>query len=135
LSFRVPGAFDRAANLWQPYVVQGAVRNSDGLAAATTRREIWAEVLDDGKVESVWAIIYPPSYQPPTSSEELVAGPPPITLQARGNHEYAGLYGAFDEAGTYRIVIYAQDDDGLQSPAKTIEFNNGSRLFLPLVRK
>ena len=65
----------------------------------------------------------------------MTAGPPPITLQARGNHEYVGLYGAFDEAGRYRIVIYAQDDDGLHSPAKTIEFNNGSRLFLPLVRK
>ena len=135
LSFRVPGAFDRTTNLWQPYVLQGGVRNSDGLAAATTRREIWAEVLDDGNVETVWAVIYPPSYQPPANSEELVAGPPPITLQARGNHEYAGLYGAFDEAGVYRIVIYAQDDDGLHSPAKTIEFNNGSRLFLPLVRK
>ncbi|MCE7984716.1 MAG: hypothetical protein DYG89_26390 [Caldilinea sp. CFX5] len=134
LSFRLPGAFDRTTNLWQPYVVQADVRNSAG-AAATTRREIWAEVLDDGKVESVWAVIYPPSYQPPVNGEELVAGPPPITLQARGNHEYAGLYGAFDEAGRYRIVIYAQDDDGLHSPAKTIVFNNGSRLFLPLAQR
>lgn len=134
LSFRVPGAFDRTTNLWQPYVVQGGVRNSNTLTTAT-RGEVWAEVLDDGNVESVWAVIYPPSYQPPANGEELVSGPPPITLQARGNHEYAGLYGAFDEAGRYRIVLYAQDDDGLHSPAKTIEFNNGSRLFLPLVRR
>lgn len=130
LSFRVAGAFDRTSTLWQPYIVQGAVRD-----ATDTRREIWAEVRDDGKVESVWAVIYPPSYQPPTNREELGNGPPPITLQARGNDEYAGLYGAFTEAGDYRILIYALDDDGLSSPIKSITFNNGSRLFLPLIQK
>lgn len=130
LSFRVPGAFDHTATLWQPYIVQGAVHT-----ATDTRREIWAEVRDDGNVESVWAVIYPPSYQPATGGEALVSGPPPITLQARGNHEYAGLYGAFDEPGDYRIEIYALDDDGLHSPVKVITFNNGSRLFLPLIQK
>lgn len=137
VSFRVAGAFDRSASLWQPYVVQGEVRPSDTLAVAApvNRGEVWAEVRDDGQVESVWAVIYPPGYQPPTDSEALVNGPPPITLQARGNNQYAGLYGAFDAVGNYRIVIYALDDDGLHSPAKTLIFNNGSRLFLPLIQK
>lgn len=130
LSFRQPGTFEQTITLWQPYIVQSGVRN-----ASDTRREIWAEVRDDGNVEKVWAVIYPPSYQPPTTAEELGSGPPPITLQARGNNEYAGLYGAFEEAGEYRIMIYAQDDDGLSSPIKTITFHNGSRLFLPLIQK
>jgi len=137
VSFRAAGAFDRSAYLWQPYVVQGEARASDNLvtAGADNRREIWAEVRDDGKVESVWAVIYPPGYQPPTDSEALVNGPPPITLQARGNNQYAGLYGAFDAVGNYRIVIYALDDDDLHSPAKEFFFANGSQIFLPTVMR
>ncbi|MEZ4730316.1 MAG: C13 family peptidase [Caldilineaceae bacterium] len=132
LSFRTVGSLGAGDTLWQPYIVWGEVRRP--AIAATSSGEIWAEVRDDRGVQTVVAVIYPPSYQAPTAGEELVAGPPPITLQARGSDRYAGTYSDFTESGDYRIFIYALDQEGLHSSPKEIRFNNGSRLFLPLVR-
>jgi hypothetical protein len=75
-------------------------------------------------------VIYPPSYRAPSSNEELVAEPLPLPLLARGNEQYAALYGQFDEPGLYRIVIYAEDDEGLTSRPLELFVNT---LYLPLV--
>ena len=133
-SFRSSGSLT-GGDLWQPYVVWGEVRSTDLVDRHSAPAEIWAEVRDDRGVQSVLAVIYPPSYQAPTSGDELVAGPPPITLQARGNDRYAGTYGDFREIGEYHIFLYALDTDGLHSPPKAIHFSNGSRVFLPLLHR
>ncbi|MBX3014407.1 MAG: hypothetical protein KF832_22990 [Caldilineaceae bacterium] len=126
-SFTVAGTFP-ADNAWPPYVVQAEIRNSSG-----ERKEIWAEVRDnENAVRAVWAVIYPPSYQIPTSNEELVAEPLPLPLLARGNDQYAALYGQFTESGTYRIVIYAEDDEGLT--ARPVELVISS-LYLPVITR
>lgn len=90
---------------------------------------------DDEGVRTVWAVIYPPSYQPPSAGEELVAEPLPLPLQARGQNWYGAIYGQFDEMGKYRIVVYAEDEGSLTSRPVVIEVNPGSRIFLPLVNK
>lgn len=140
--FNNPGSFDPSSSgQWKPYVVTAEVRtaathtHSGAPATAAARGEIWAEVRDNSTVRTVLATIYPPSYQAPTASEELVLAPPPITLQARGNNLYAGLYGAFDEIGSYRIVVSAIDDDNLESRVLEFSFNTGSVLFMPLVAR
>lgn len=136
--FRTIGSLSIGDSLWQPYIVWGEVRRvpptgrRDGVVSTTA--EIWAEIRDDHGVQTVLAVIYPPAYQPPASGEELVTGPPPITLQARGADRYAGAYD-FSEIGDYQIFIYALDSDGLHSPPKAIRFSNGSRLFLPLINR
>jgi hypothetical protein len=138
--FNNPGSFDTSKDgQWKPYVVAAEVRSAlaeaqaSAAAPRTTRGEIWAEVRDNSGVKTVLATIYPPSWRAPASSEALVLGPPPITLQARGNDLYAGLYGAFDDPGNYRIVISAIDEDNLESRVLEFYFMNGSRLFLPLI--
>ena len=90
---------------------------------------------DNDEIEQVWAVVFPPSYRPPDAADELGSGPPPITLQPQYANHYAGLYGHFDEIGTYRIVVYAEDDEGLHAPVKEILFQNGSQIFLPLVMR
>lgn len=113
-------------NTWPPYLAQADVR-----ASANSRREIWAEARDnENAIRTVWAVIYPPSYRAPSSNEELVAEPLPLPLLARGNEQYAALYGQFDEPGLYRIVIYAEDDEGLTSRPLELFVNT---LYLPLV--
>ena len=143
-SFSNPGSFDPSQDgQWRPYVVSAEVvaatqqlgLGSNVMASTSGRREIWAEVRDNSSVKTVLATIYPPSYQAPTAGEELVLGPPPITLQARGNNMYAGLYGDFTEVGTYRIVVSAVDEDNLESRVLELQFEAGSRLFLPLVTR
>ena len=113
---------------WAPYVVQAEVRPVNG-----QRYEIWAEVLDDQQVKTVWAAIYPPSYTPPAVGGALVQGPLPTQLQARGDDWFGALYGQLEEIGTYRIVVYAEDEAGLQSRPREVRFTTGSQIFLPLI--
>jgi hypothetical protein len=115
--FAISGAFP--SNQWVPYITQASIKNVSG-----TGGQIWAEVLDDEQVEQVWAVVYPPSYQPPESSEEIVPEPERIPL-SKGNPvdhgaEYTIDYTQFTEAGTYQIVIYAQDDQALEARPLTI---------------
>ncbi len=149
--FNNPGSFDSSRDgQWKPYVVTAEVRpaavhhhggtepgaTDQGVTIAPgTRGEVWAEVRDNSSIKTVLATIYPPSYQAPTAGEELIIGPPPITLQARGNDMYAGLYGAFEEIGNYRIVVSAIDDDGLESRVLEFHYSTGSQILLPLISR
>ncbi len=93
--------------------------------------EIWAQVQDDAEVRWAWAVVYPPSWEPPQPGDELTAEPPPLTLQPRGLDWYAGL----DEAGTYRIVVYAEDQQGQSALPKELTVQGCWPLYLPLVMK
>ena len=95
---------------------------------------IQARVLDDERVRRVWAVIYPPSYQPPGTGEELVRETmPTIVLLDQGSDWYGAIYSGFDEMGTYRVVIYAEDDDGLEARPLAIEVTTGWPVYLPLI--
>jgi hypothetical protein len=102
-----------AAELWPPFIASAEIRDATGSQA-----EIWAEVRDDLGVESVWAIIYPPSYTQPDSSTELIPEPEPVMLTAQGKEQYSVTFDNFEESGSYRVVLYAQDDDDLTSRPK-----------------
>jgi len=126
--FAYPGTLGEER--WSPYIVQAEVRGLSG-----GQGEIWAEVRDDEEVKWVWAVVYPPSYQPPESEEELGAEPLPVTLQSRGGNWYGGLYGEFDESGAYRVVVYAEDDEGLMGRPKQVQVWTGWRVYLPVIMK
>lgn len=97
---------------------------------------IQVRVLDDDRVAEVWAVVYPPSYSPPTNGRELVGETQEvIKLQSKGGDLYASAYSGFTEMGTYRLAIYARDNDGLVSAPELIEVMAGHALFLPLVRR
>jgi len=131
--FAITGSFP--TEQWAPYIRNAEIRNFVG-----TKGQIWADVLDDQGVNRlyVWAVVYPPSYQPPTSSEEIVPAVRRLTLaQISGTEaQYGAEYDAyrfFNEKGEYRIVIYAEDDDGLLGHPKVLVLQTGSELYLPLV--
>jgi len=132
-SQRAAGYPDKAASdTWAPYVV-----TVQGPPKITERHGvIQAEVRDDKHVRRVWAVIYAPSYQPPASGFELVPETlPTIVLQSQGNDKFSGEYPGFDELGTYRVAVYAEDDDNLIAQPKVITISNGSRIFLPIVKR
>jgi hypothetical protein len=124
--FAFAGTF--ADDKWPPYVKQFEVRNLD-----RGQGEIWAEVRDDLDVSGVWAVVYPPSYTPPTSGDALIPSPLPVALFSQGNDQYGVLYTSFDEIGEYRVVIYAQDNEGLQARPKEVLVRTGWPVYLPLV--
>lgn len=117
------------ADAWPPNIADGQVTNvSDGGGT------IQAEVEDDENVKRVWAVIYPPDYQPPASGEEIVQEVlPTIMLLDLGNNQFGAVYTGFDDMGTYRVVIYAEDYDGLESRPFAFEFQLGAALYLPLL--
>jgi len=115
-----------------PYIewVSGPAEIVDG------RGTVRARVVDDIGVEFVWALVYPPSFkEPPTTDEETIQ----LTLDSfvledrDGDGEYEGSYAGFTEIGEYRIVVYAKDgDDNLALP-QAVLVRTGWPVYLPLV--
>jgi hypothetical protein len=103
---------------WPPYIVQveepATITQGKGI--------IRAEVRDDVKVRQVRAAIYPPSYEPPETEDELINEViETLVLNDQGNNWYGVTYSGFDEAGTYRVVFYANDNEDLEAHPVDIE--------------
>jgi ligand-binding sensor domain-containing protein len=114
---------------WPPYVVWaeiGEIQHGTG--------DITAEVRDDTGVSEVWAVIYPPSYQPPdpaTTEELVLESLTTVPLSdTNGDGVYSAVYDGFAETGAYRVVVYAVDGEGLMGRPKGAEVHH---LYLPLV--
>lgn len=118
--------------VWPPYVetatLPSGVNEGTGVIQAVVR--------DDENVKRVWAVVYAPSYTPPTDSEELVKEVlPTLVLLPQGQNNFAATYTGFDEKGLYRIVIYAEDDEGLEARPLALEISTGGQLFLPAINR
>jgi hypothetical protein len=128
-SFAHTGTLADPLDQWPPYIAQSqplTVKNSQG--------QIAVEVRDNQQVADVWAVIYPPSYVAPTTSEALVQESlQTIKLLNQGNGWYGATYPGFREMGGYRIVVFAEDGQGMQARPVAITVAIGSQLFLPLV--
>lgn len=99
---------------------------------------IKAQVRDDIRVDDVWAIIYPPSFEEPEPTDTMpeLEGVTTIMLQDRdGDGEYSGTYGGFTEVGQYHVVVYAEDDEGDQAAPKGADVRRGWEVYLPMVVK
>lgn len=121
-----------AGEEWPPYIVEASGPPALEAGAGVIR----ARVLDnptDG-VRRVWAVIYPPSYSPPAPTSGLVRETlPTIVLLDQGNGWYAAAYPGFTERGAYRVVIYAEDGEGLEARPVAVLVHTGLPLYLPWV--
>ncbi|MEM7536088.1 MAG: dockerin type I domain-containing protein [Chloroflexota bacterium] len=125
---------------WPPYIADAQppiIMNQYG--------NFQVEVRDDRGVEDVWAVIYPPNYEPNGILNEFGV-PERISLQPRtdlGENIYDGGYRGFRQAGEYRVIIQAIDIDGLiaQPVVFTLDVTNEmigeatQRTFLPMVSR
>jgi hypothetical protein len=118
------------ADEWPPYIVAA----TGPTEIAQGHGVLQAEVRDDEDVHRVWAVIYPPSYEPPTSGVEMPQeNLPTIVLQDQGDDRYSATYTGFDELGSYRVVIHAEDNDRREGRPLAIEVRTGREVYLPLV--
>ena len=60
---------------------------------------------------------------------------PTIVLQDQELDWYGAAYTGFDEMGTYRVVVHAEDGEGLEARPLTIEVRTGWAVYLPVVLK
>ncbi|MEM7133160.1 MAG: C13 family peptidase [Chloroflexota bacterium] len=127
--FAYTSTFDGQGEQWPPYIVSAVPPTIND-----TSGTIQAEVRDNEAVESVWAVIYPPSYQEPPNDRELVAETlDPLLLRPQGDGQYAVNYSGFTEAGIYRIVIHAEDVDGLEGAPVVLEVEHGQVIYVPFI--
>lgn len=95
-----------------------------------------AVVTDNVGIKYAWATIYPPSYIAPSTQEELVIDAVhPVTLTAGSLMNYEVGLMPFGEVGVYRIVITAEDINGLRARPVVLSVPNGQHLFLPVIQK
>jgi len=89
----------------------------------------------DEPVKIVWAAVYAPSFHEPTITT-LNLGVPLIELSPDPAQDglYTAHYNAFGEQGTYRVVVYAQDQDGNQALPKMVQTGK-AKIYLPVVRR
>ena len=125
---------------WFGTLLVGATRYTpgDGTLSDDTR---FSAGLGLG-VKTVWTVVYPPSYTPPTEGEELVnevdLGLPPLhMISTNVSDMYGTFYPAFSESGIYRVVVYAVDEEGLAAEPQVVEIHTDLpfKVYLPLVLK
>ncbi len=119
--------------VWPPFIAEVQEITPDEAGRAVLR----AQVRDDVDVDRVWAVIYPPTYKAPTESEELVQEVLPTTvLLDQGNDWYGARFDGFREQGTYRVVFFADDNQGSNARPVSVNVRFGANtIYLPLVSK
>jgi hypothetical protein len=87
----------------------------------------------DAPLDLVWAAVYAPSFQEPTTTT-MDLRVPLVKLEPDLGQEglYLANYAGFVEEGAYRVVIYAADETGNQALPKQA-FTVEMHVFLPLV--
>jgi hypothetical protein len=113
-----------------PEITAASVSRSDIEGTITAQVE-----RGDAPLDLVWAAVYAPSFQEPTTTT-MDLGVPLVKLEPDQEQEgvYQAIYNGFVEEGAYRVVIYAADEVGNQaSPRKA--FMVAAEIYLPLVLK
>ena len=81
-------------------------------------------------------MIYSPSYEPPPPTSGLIRDVlPSINFFDQGDGWFAASYAGFIEKGSYRVVIYAEDGEGLEAKPVTLTVGVGPAIYLPMIRR
>jgi hypothetical protein len=117
---------------WPPMIVAATAVRSSG-----SHGTLSATVVDDREIRSglVRAVLYPPSYVPPPSGDQLRQENLPSVTLADPDHDgvYTGEWDGFTEAGVYRVVFYARDDDARAAQPYAVE--SGAWVYLPAITR
>ena len=81
-------------------------------------------VTDNGNINRVWALIWPPDYSPKTTLNPAKEFPSIDLFKSDKfkQNQYEGIYKNFYTKGTYQIVVYAIDNQGNTSIPKLTQF-------------
>lgn len=117
--------------LWPPHIEWAGVDQAEGQIRASL------QVPSEKVISQTWALIYPPSYEPPQSEEEMVqVNVPQVDLaDPDGDGVYEAAYN-FTESGQYRVVVYAVDNLGLNARPRQAKAGLGAEeIYLPMILK
>jgi len=82
-------------------------------------------ITDSGEINRVWAVIWPPDYQPDTSKDPLNNLPTEDLFldNSERNNIYKGTYRNLYSEGIYNIVVFALDNQGNTSIPKMTQIS------------
>ncbi len=89
--------------------------------AGETSAEIWVDqIAGTTPIDLVFALVFPPDHDPYDCSAIAPGGyVVPLSQEAPGR--YSATYNGFDQRGTYHVLVYAVDENGVTSaPARTV---------------
>ncbi|MFC1857339.1 C13 family peptidase [Thermodesulfobacteriota bacterium] len=103
---------------------------------ANTIQNFYVQLSDLEEIKAVWAVVLPPDYVPPTTSQDLEA--PEVALpsfdltDADKDGRYEGNYSDFIYNADYRITFYARNTNGnvTVSPATIVSVTDGEDLLI-----
>jgi hypothetical protein len=108
-------------------------------AVSNGAAQIQAQVRDDFAVQDAHIEIYPPDFvepAPTTDGTTPVLNVPTRTLTVAASDVYQVNYSDFTQDGMYRVVVYAEDDDGQQALPQSATVCLGcTQVYLPLVQR
>jgi len=112
------GAGEVQAQSGAPYITSVSLPQYITGDAATLTAEIDED--DKNNIARVWAVIWPPDYNPGDNASRPVSDLPALELFAAsaGSTHYEGTYDQFLQSGTYHVDIYAMDRLGNTSEPK-----------------
>ncbi|MEM7535929.1 MAG: leucine-rich repeat domain-containing protein [Chloroflexota bacterium] len=140
---------------WPPYIAEVIYDNDsdeNSRITLTSQHHINSTVTfkaevrhqdNNDAISKVWGVIYPPDYEPPSDNagsegnnelnhEELIVFEfSPETEEQ--DALFVGSYTDFIQAGIYRVVIHAKDNDGLYAQPVTVLIDTSHRVFLPVI--
>jgi hypothetical protein len=114
----------------RPQITSATVERQGVNGALSATVEEGAEAID-----LVWAAVYPPSFQEPAGvtlnlNVPTVRLEPDATIPGRYTFVYPN---GFSEAGDYRVVFYAQDQDGIHATPRRP--GGAGMIYLPLIKR
>ena len=103
-----------------PEILQ--VCDDQELTEGESEATIWARVSPLGEGGRVWGTVVPPDFAAGGSGAECFlsdANLPTVDLELAEDNRYEGEYKNLDKVGTYTILIYAENSDGVSMPMTT----------------
>jgi hypothetical protein len=96
----------------------GSISEEQALSGSHNATLRASDITALNKIEAVWAVIVPPSFENGTNTEVTSLDTIELTDPDQDGI-YTGAYDRFTQPGTYRITIHAKDDKGQISLPKT----------------
>jgi hypothetical protein len=99
-----------------PIYPQIAAQSPDAVIGGCTGHTFYADLSTLEGIESVWAVVLPPDYVPPSLSGELES--PQVSLpifdlmDPQGDGRFEGSYAGFTKNGEYQITFYGRNNLG-----------------------
>jgi hypothetical protein len=89
------------------------------------------EVISLNPIERVWAVMVPPNFRSRSAGEPVTELPSFELADVDGDGKFGATYSGFTKNGTYKLQLYARDNQGIVSLPVTTEVTQAQGEIIP----